>query len=136
MLCQLLLNRKMHQWLHIHNSTLSDSFLTGHCGALRTVPCAGQQVLTSDLFYILQCVHANPNLPVYPFLPGGLSLSYMIFPSFLLKIHIVYVDLTHPLSQPSFLLYPEWDGEQPGMTGERVLTRDRDFWNKRAQLGG
>ena len=40
--------------------------LIGYYKTLSTVSCAIQQVLVGYLFYIVQCVYANPKLLIYP----------------------------------------------------------------------
>ena len=60
--------QSLNQWtareVPIHSCL--GSFPICHCRVLNRVPCTIQQVLISCLFYIQQCVYANPNLPIYP----------------------------------------------------------------------
>ena len=66
MLCQFLLYNKVNQ-VCIYKHPLFFRFCShiGQYRVLRRVPRAIQQVL-SYLFYIQQCVHITPNIPIYP----------------------------------------------------------------------
>ena len=71
MFCQFLLYSKVNQvYIHIYPLFLRvDICNVGHYRAVSRVPCAIQQVLISQLFYIQQCVYVSPNLPIYLYPP-------------------------------------------------------------------
>lgn len=51
--------------VYIYVYTFQGVFSIGYYKMLSIVPCAVQKDLVSNLFYIQQCVSANPKMPIY-----------------------------------------------------------------------
>ena len=62
----LLQSEKSPLYTHMYSFFFKFYSHVGHFRVLNRVPCAVQQVLTSDLFYVYLCVYVSSNLPVYP----------------------------------------------------------------------
>ena len=111
MLCQFWVYSKVIR-LYIYIYLFFFKFFShlGYYRILSRVPCTIQQVPVGYLFYIQQCVHVDPRLPIYPFrdhhIPHHLNPSFLPLPApITLTITSVCLDYsTSLLAIPCLLL--------------------------------